>query len=482
MSKRATKSNSPRSLDEWTRVLCEQEMPIFSNTAQNIHSTLEDNNKGAMDLASIILQDPNLTSKLLTVSNSVYYNPSNQNINTVSRAIVILGSNIIRELTLACSFFEAIISPENKQRANEEIGFAIHAAVQAKKIAIACNTPSSEEVFIATLLNNVGNIAFWCFGDKQCQYITELVQSGNFSLKEAENKVLGFNLSELSLGICNAWHLGGLIESALTSSPSSPDIEPISLGKQVVHAINEGWDSKAMRACLKKLESLTGESQASLKYNLQKNTEQATQIACKFGAHDASQFIQPNLSHNISTSTQIDNITVTDYKQIQFNILQDITNHISGRINPNTLFDMTVEGIHRGIAMDRTLFCLCSADKKTLREKRAIGWLKTPNTPLVKLEVSNLPANLFFKALQSSGLWANPKSESNFYTPNVINSIGKTECFLIPVYVENRPIGLIYCDRSINHKPLTEDDFKTAKHFVQQAIIGLTLYKINHTH
>jgi len=102
MSKRATKSNSPRSLDEWTRVLCEQEMPIFSNTAQNIHSTLEDNNKGAMDLASIILQDPNLTSKLLTVSNSVYYNPSNQNINTVSRAIVILGSNIIRELTLAC--------------------------------------------------------------------------------------------------------------------------------------------------------------------------------------------------------------------------------------------------------------------------------------------------------------------------------------------------------------------------------------------
>jgi HD-like signal output (HDOD) protein len=192
-----TKHDNPQTLDQWSRVLCEQEMPIFSNTAQNIYSSLDDKNKGAMELSSIILQDPNLTTKLLKISNSSYYNPSNQKMSTVSRAIVILGSKLIRELTVSCSFFEAIISPENKQRANQEIGRAIHAAVQAKEIAITCNDSSPEEVFIAALLNNIGSIAFWCFGGKQCKYITELVQSGNFSPEQAENKVLGFSLAEL---------------------------------------------------------------------------------------------------------------------------------------------------------------------------------------------------------------------------------------------------------------------------------------------
>ena len=84
--------SEPETLEQWTRVLCELEMPIFSNTAHNIYNTLDDKNKGAMELASIILQDPNLTTKLLKLSNTLYYNPSRQKINTVSRAIVILGS------------------------------------------------------------------------------------------------------------------------------------------------------------------------------------------------------------------------------------------------------------------------------------------------------------------------------------------------------------------------------------------------------
>ena len=62
------KIEDPQTLEQWTRVLCDQEMPIFSNTAQNVYSSLDDKKKGAMELASIILQDPNLTAKLLNPS------------------------------------------------------------------------------------------------------------------------------------------------------------------------------------------------------------------------------------------------------------------------------------------------------------------------------------------------------------------------------------------------------------------------------
>ena len=187
-----TSISDPVTLEEWTKLLCEQDMPIFSNTAQRIYTTLDDSNKGAMDLASVILQDPSLTAKLLKMSNSSYYNPSQQKMSTVSRAIVILGSKIIRELTLTCSFFESIISPNNKQHANEEIGKAIHAAVQAKAFAIAANDPAPEEIFVAALLNNIGNIAFWCFSGKQGQRIHALSKDTNLDHKDNEKRNIKF--------------------------------------------------------------------------------------------------------------------------------------------------------------------------------------------------------------------------------------------------------------------------------------------------
>lgn len=474
-----TTHNSPETLDQWTRALCDQEMTIFSNTAHKIYSTLDDKQKGAMELASIILQDPNLTAKILKVSNSVYYNPSNQKINTISRAIIILGSQVIRELTIACSFFESIISPTNKQYANEEIAHAIHAAVQAKELAILYDDPSPEEVFIATLLNNIGNVAFWCFGDKHCQYVAELIDSGNFSPEEAEKKVLGFSLSELGKSLAKSWQFGGLIEDAINNPPSlNSRTQTIQQGKEIAHAINAGWNSEAMKSCLKKLASFSEKKPEEMKRFLKKNTDSAAKIAYQFGAHDASHFIQSD-ADTADKSPKPDNIERIDKKQIQFQILQDISQQLSGSININLLFEMIVEGIHRGIGMDRTVFCLLNADKTVLVEKLSIGWLKAPNIDKIKFEPSSMPANLFFKAINTlDGIWATPKTESALFTPHVTNTIGRTECILIPIHSENKPVGLFYCDRSLTDKPLTEEDFNTVKHFAQQATIGLMLYKI----
>lgn len=197
-----------KSLDDWTAMLRDQEMPIFSNTVRSIHTIINDDKKGAMELAAVILQDPNLTAKLLKLSNSIYYNPSRQKMITVSRAIVILGVEVIRELTLACSFFESILSPSNRRRANEEIAQAIHAAVHAKAIAVAVNDPSPEEVFIAALLHNIGNIAFWCFCGSQGDRIQALLGSG-LAHEAAEKQVLGFKLADLGISLSQAWNLGG---------------------------------------------------------------------------------------------------------------------------------------------------------------------------------------------------------------------------------------------------------------------------------
>lgn len=467
----------PKSLEEWAELLRVEELPIFSNTAQKIYASLDDKKKGAMELASIILQDPNLTTKLLKISNSPYYNPSRQKISTVSRAIVILGLEMIRELTLACSFFESILSSADKERANKEIATAIHSAVQARELAILTRDQSPEEVFIAALLHNIGHIAFWCSNNQKILNIHQMIASSGSQGQEAEKKVLGFSLADLGKKLSKSWHLGGLIDEAI-NHPESHDkrIQTVRMGGLICDAITHGWDSDQMDSCLKQLTSISGETIESLKTKIQANISKAVNIAQQFGAHDASRFISPQNASQLSAAPEEER---PDKKQIQFQILQDITSHISGDIDLNVLFEMVLEGIHRGLEMDRTLFMLLGPDKKSLNEKISFGWQK--NADIVKLRVfDNDPHdNLLFHALRKQqGVWMNPKQDSALYTKQIESHFGRNECFIFSIQVENKPIGLIYCDRAFSNDALTTEEFSIARHFVNQAQIGLTLYRI----
>jgi len=472
--------HEPNSLNTWTETLRDEEMPIFSNTARKIQTVLTNDKKGAMDLASVIMQDPNLTAKLLKMSNSLSYNPSNQKVVTVSRAIVLLGSFVIRDLTLACSFFDAILSKKNKDKANEEIANAIHAAVQAKSLAILVNDKSPEEVFIATLLNNIGDIAFWCFSEQQGERIHALVHAGK-SQPEAEREILGFNLSQLTTSLCHAWQLGGLIEEVI-HHPHNKRAQLIELSHTITEASKQGWESDSMARCLFDISNISHHPIKTIKEILQKNTTLAVKIAQEFGAHDASKMIQHSQAnkretrHNVEHSLPI----ITDKKQLQFQILQDISNLLSDHINLNLLFETVMEGIHRGIGMDRSCFMLATPSHTSLNEKFSFGWDKTNNQQSLSFVLSANPENLFHYVVQSNqGLWAIPRQYKKYYTPHIINTIGHIECFLLPLYTNKTFVGLFYSDRAISHTPLTLEDFNSAKHFTQQAALGLNLYRIN---
>lgn len=478
----ALEQKSPTTLAQWTEVLCLQDLPIFSKTAQNLYRNLDDDVKGVADLADIILQDPNLTAKLLKMSNSPYYNHTHQSLTTVTRAIIILGCNVIRELTVACSFFEAVLSADNKHQAARVIGDSIHAAVQAKELAISAHTPSPESVFVATLLNEMGAIAFWCFSDKHSEIMCELMKQGELTAEEVQQKVLGFKFAELTARLCKSWKLGGLIDEAITHPQgNSLEVQLVRLGKTVVEAMAHGWESKEMHRCIHNIETLTGQSPATIMSRLKQNTQTAVKIAQQFDALDASEYIRLTETRANTSHLQASLINAqAERKQMQFKMLQELGFMLGGRFDINELFEKIIAGIHTGIGMDRTLFCLLSADKTALNEKLALGWQRDTAQAKLQLLLQHNPNNLFYEALmQPQGLWAKPLMHPKLYNMHVVNTIGKTECLLLPVYTDNKPIGLIYCDRSVSQQAFTEDDFNTAKHFTQHAAIGLTIYRMN---
>ena len=128
-------------LDLWVNRLVNENMPIFARTAQCVAGTASRENSSLSELAWSILEDPSLTTQVLKLANSMHYNPCSQQINTVSRAVMRLGFNTVKEICLTIALIETVLSSLHKEKVAVEIARAFHAAVQARKIATLLNLP-----------------------------------------------------------------------------------------------------------------------------------------------------------------------------------------------------------------------------------------------------------------------------------------------------------------------------------------------------
>ncbi|TAN49664.1 MAG: serine/threonine protein kinase [Methylococcaceae bacterium] len=499
--------NFPDTLEDWVEYLTQQEMPIFSHTARRINQAMSNPATNAIELGRIIQQDPTLTAKLLKLGNSVYYNPSRQKLPNVNRAIIILGIKNIHNLALACSYVESVITGNSVEQVNRQIAHSLHAAVQSKSFATLVDDPFPEEVFVASLMNNFGRVAFWCYGKDACIQIRRLMDAG-MEAEAAERKVLGFTLDELNVALCKAWQLGGLIQECIEAADDPLDdtlskrVKLVNISQELVRELANGLDSPGAQECLKQVAELTHKKANALLSIVMDNAEQAVHVASQFGASAVAPYIvkpammlppaevaPPDATVKVSsarlsalgafqTPMPPGKSGVDQAERIK--ILQDISGMLDGQANINTVFEKVVEGIQKAIAMDRVLFALISPNRTVLREKISNGLNAELRNHVLEFDIS-AEKNIFTYALSQSGAsWIIPRDDPamlRLFTPLVRKHLGQNECFVMPIAIHNKFIGLFYCDRAIRRIPLERQSLNVFAEFVQQANICINLSK-----
>ncbi len=86
-------------------------------------------------LAEIILKDAALTQKVLRIANSAYNNPSSDNeITTISRAVVQLGFRGIKAISLSVMLIDTLLKKDSQQRMMQWLARGFHSAVQAQNL------------------------------------------------------------------------------------------------------------------------------------------------------------------------------------------------------------------------------------------------------------------------------------------------------------------------------------------------------------
>jgi HD-like signal output (HDOD) protein len=185
-------------------------IPALPVTVTKILEICNNPNTSPVDLNRVISVDPVLMGRVLKLINSAYYGLSNQ-VTSLSRAIIMLGINTVKNLALSTAVMGALGPTGGALNMQGFWRHSLCVGVPSKLIAKARRIPTKEleEYFIAGLLHDMGKIPL--NNTLTEMYIQAMGQSDReqIPLYLAEKQILGYEHSEIGVLIGDLWKLGG---------------------------------------------------------------------------------------------------------------------------------------------------------------------------------------------------------------------------------------------------------------------------------
>ncbi len=174
-----------------------ENLPVLNNVVTQVLKTADDPNASPRTLERIIERDPALTAKILRVSNSSYYGMSG--VNSIARAISVLGMNTIRSLVVGVAY-QQILSGRSNAQLFDRIAywrFSVAMAVGAR-ILMKLKAPlKSEEMYVAGMMGAVGLLVMDKFMPRELDAAIQSANEDRVPLHVAERAVLGFDHAEI---------------------------------------------------------------------------------------------------------------------------------------------------------------------------------------------------------------------------------------------------------------------------------------------
>ncbi|MFZ0254724.1 MAG: HDOD domain-containing protein [Gammaproteobacteria bacterium] len=169
----------------------------------------------AEDIAEVIRQDPSLTTRLLKVVNSSFYNFSAR-IDTVSRAVAVVGTRSLQLLVTAVCALDTFAKIEtNLVSMGTFWRHSFYAGLIARGLAKRCRVLHPERLFVAGLLHDIGSLVLYVRAPDVSKRLLLIADGDEQALHRAELKTLGFSHAELGGDLLKSWMLPETLHKAV---------------------------------------------------------------------------------------------------------------------------------------------------------------------------------------------------------------------------------------------------------------------------
>ncbi len=172
-----------------------------------INKLTQNQNSTVADIARIAETDIGLSSRLLRIVNSPYYGfPSN--INSIPRAIAIIGTQDLRDLALATTTIDLFANMHNKQNHIKQLWRqCLYCAVISKMLAEALGEQHTEQFFVSGLLHDIGRLILYQAAPEAGHQLLRQNLAVDDDILTAEESLFGFSHTEVGSCLVRKWNL-----------------------------------------------------------------------------------------------------------------------------------------------------------------------------------------------------------------------------------------------------------------------------------
>jgi HD-like signal output (HDOD) protein len=181
------------------------DFPAAARAIQYLNEAVGRDNCSALEVARVIHADPGLSSKVLRVVNSAFYRRRGEAVSTITRAVVLLGFEAVRDLTSGLLLLDEIA------RASHSSAFVrgvlqrcLNCAFLARGLSERVGYATPEEAYILGLFANWGILCLAAYYPRDFARARAAADAGK-PLEDALADVFGFHPTTLAGAMLAHW-------------------------------------------------------------------------------------------------------------------------------------------------------------------------------------------------------------------------------------------------------------------------------------
>ncbi len=501
------------------RMRTKKDFPAISTIISEINQIVASESSSASKLARSILQDFALTNKLLKLVNSASYGHFGGTINTISKAVVILGFDTVRSIASSLILMEFMQNKSQSSQLKDEVVHSFLSGMVAAQLSVGHNFRDAEEIMVCSMFHNLGRmLAIYYFFDES-QEIARLIEQGS-SEDKAASKVLGVTYTDLGLAVAHSWNFPPRLVAGMRKlgpgkiQEAHGDIDNLTVMVNLAHELCEISSSTDVKEKSRLLQDLANRYE-----NTGKVTEQDLSGALKKGLTELSNrasvlgisstknpvikrvrqwsattqtiIEQPKVKEGMEGVVELDDAAAADKNQgvdarnrpnnpeaLLGAGIQDVTTSLVSEFKLNDILQMILETMYRGMGFNRALIMVRDNARGEMVARFGFGEGIEMLLPNFHFPLGYSP-DVFHLSI-SKGL---DIAIENTNAPNITdkipawyrNSIIHAPCFvLLPVMLKDKAIGMFYADMAkANSLDMSQQQLSLLRTLRNQAVLAI---------
>ena len=423
-------------------------------------------------LSNAILKDYSLSSKLLRLVNSPLYGQYGGRISTVSRAVVILGFEEVRNAALGLMLLDHLKDKNQADNLKEACISSMISGSLANGVADKMNIKDKEEAYVCSMFHQLGKLLSIYYFPEESEIIFDMVKQKNMKEQAAAESVLGVSFEEIGIAVGESWQLPHELIESMHSLPPGELKKPLSQSDLLTHVSgfsNEYCEminnssaqerqqnfeilasrySNSMSISRSQMEDILAKALDEMeKYaklvNLDLGKSEIFKKANKWTPSESTDTTHDDKVEDTSSLAHL-----PEQQNQIMDAIQEITDAILEGAPLNDVLIMVMETIYTNFNFHRIMFCFINKGRTSINARFGFG----PNIEEItsRFSIPNGGSDIFNMSMkQAKDLIIEDTSADD--ATNLIpawyrSKFAKKSLLVYPIVVKNIPIGLIYID------------------------------------